>query len=141
MEQLLNKSSNISTLSFLRMLQLVHIQVSTLTEELKEYELTSATPRSPTETAEFRRSIGGLTASSSTNNLATSVSLSIMLESAVEELFVPYTEGTRYLERESKSLGELYMNYFTRFARYHVSCMLRTSSTPSKRPRPTEGGK
>ena len=82
MEQLLNKGSSLSTLAFLRILQLVHVQVSTLVEDLKEYELTAATPRSPTESAELRRTVIGLTPSASVANLAT-VSLSSMLETAI----------------------------------------------------------
>lgn len=39
----------------------------------------------------------------------------------MEELFVPYTEGQRYLERESKNLTELYSVYLSAFARYHVN--------------------
>lgn len=128
MEQLLNKASTISMLAFLRMLQLVHIQVSNLVEDLKELELESLAPRSQAESTELRRSIGGLSASSSTTNLTATVSLSSMLESSVEELFVPYTEGTRYLERESKSLGDLYMNYLTRFSRYHVRRLIAFQS-------------
>lgn len=120
MEQLLNNASG--TLSFLRILQLVHVQVSTLVEDLKVYELSAATPRSPTETAEIRRSLEGLSAvsASSTTNAST-ISLTTMLENAMEELFVPYMEGTRYLDREAKSLSELYTNYLTLFTRYHVS--------------------
>jgi exocyst complex component 5 len=119
MEQLLNKGASLSTLAFLRMLQMVHIQVSNLVEDLKVYELTATASRNPTETAEVRRSVMGMAASTSTTNLVT-VSLSSMLETAMEELFIPYTEGIRYLERESKSLGELYSGYLARFARYHV---------------------
>lgn len=119
MEQLLNKGSSLSTLAFLRVLHLVHVQVSTLVEDLKEFELTASAPRSPSEVAELRRSVIGLTPSASSTNLST-VSLSSMLETSMEELFVPYTEGNRYLERESKNLGELYMAYLQRFARYHV---------------------
>ena len=44
-----------------------------------------------------------------------------MLETAMEELFVPYLEGSRYIERESKSLTELYASFLTTFNRYHVS--------------------
>lgn len=119
MEQLLNNASG--PLSFLRILQLVHVQVSSLVEDLKMYELSAATPRSPTESAELRRSLEGLSAvtASSSTNLST-ISLTTMLENAMEELFVPYTEGIRYLDRETKSLGELYTNYLAAFARYHV---------------------
>lgn len=119
MEQLLNKGLTISTLAFLRMLQLVHVQVSTLVEDLKEYELQTAVLRSPVDASEFRKSVMGLATTSTSTNLVT-VSLSSMLETAMEELFVTYTEGIRYLERESKSLGELYMEYLTKFTRFHV---------------------
>ena len=117
MEQLLNNAS--TTLSFLRILQLVHVQVSSLVEDLKVYELTTSTPRSPNETAELRRSLEGLSAVTSSPNLMT-ISLTVMLENAMEELFVPYTEGSRYLDREAKSLGELYTKYLSRFSKYHV---------------------
>lgn len=43
------------------------------------------------------------------------------LEGSMEELFGPYLEGARYLERESKSLGELYGVFLGRFSKYHVS--------------------
>lgn len=117
MEQLLNNASG--SLSFLRILQLVHVQVSSLVEDLKIYELSAATPRSPTETAELRRSLEGLAAvtASSTTNTAT-ISLTMMLENAMEELF--NAEVTRYLDRESKSLDELYTNYLAPFTRFHV---------------------
>jgi len=126
MEQLLNNASG--PLSFLRILQLVHVQVSSLVEDLKMYELSAATPRSPTESAELRRSLEGLSAvtASSSTNLST-ISLTTMLENAMEELFVPYTEGIRYLDRETKSLGELYTNYLAAFARYHDRTSTKTS--------------
>ena len=123
MEQLLNKGTSLSTLAFLRILQMVHLQVGTLVEDLKVYELTAAAPRSPSEASAVRQSVMSVNASASSATLVT-VSLSSMLETAMEELFVPYTEGTRYLERESKSLGELYSSYLTKFARYHVGCPL-----------------
>ncbi|OBZ77088.1 Exocyst complex component SEC10 [Grifola frondosa] len=50
---------------------------------------------------------------------ATAATVSTMLETAMEELFVPYTEGQRYLEKESRSLGELYAGYLANFTRYH----------------------
>ncbi|KAI5119514.1 hypothetical protein M0805_002450 [Coniferiporia weirii] len=118
MEQLLNKGLSLTTLAFLRILQLVHIQISNLVEDLKEYELSASAPRSPAEVAELRRSVVGMTPSAPTASLVT-VSLSSMLETSMEELFVPYTEGTRYLEKESKSLSELYMDHLSRFTRYH----------------------
>jgi hypothetical protein len=44
-----------------------------------------------------------------------------MLDHALEEMFVPWLEGTRYLESESKNLVELYGGLLSRFTRYHVS--------------------
>lgn len=120
MEQLLNKALTISTLAFLRVLQLVHIQVSTLVEDLKEYELQTSALRSPVDAAEFRKSVMGLQAPTSSSANLVTISLSSMLETAMEELFVTYIEGTRYLERESKSLGELYVEFLVKFTRYHV---------------------
>lgn len=36
-------------------------------------------------------------------------------------MYVPWLEGTRYLECESKNLVELYAGLLSRFTRYHVS--------------------
>lgn len=46
-----------------------------------------------------------------------------MLEVAMEELFVPYMEGTRYLDKEAKSVTELYASKLLRFTNWHVSPM------------------
>ncbi|KAH9179753.1 exocyst complex component Sec10, partial [Lactarius sanguifluus] len=110
MEQLLTRASNMSDLAFLRILQLTHAQTSLLVEDLKSYDVPSATPRSPAQ------NIG---ASSAAAGSSSSTAISSILETALEELFVPYTEGQRYLERESKNLAELYSDYLSAFARYH----------------------
>ncbi|KAF8897737.1 exocyst complex protein [Infundibulicybe gibba] len=116
MEQLLHRATAISELAYLRILQLSHIQASILIEDLKAYELPSTSPRTPADAVEFRRSLTGLPTVTS----GTSAAVSTMLETAMEELFVPYTEGQRYLERESKSLGTLYSTLLANFTRYHV---------------------
>ena len=105
------------TVSFLRILQMVHHETSTLVEDLKTYELPSTIPRSPVEGNEsFKR----FSTSGAVPATATAASISAMLETAMEELFVPYIEGQRYLEKESKSLSELYASFLTNFTRYHV---------------------
>lgn len=114
MEQLLHRGSSISDLAYLRVLQLVHIQATSLVDDLKTYELPSVALRTPFEATEFRRTLTG----SAVPGTATSVGT--MLESAMEELFVPYTEGQRYLERESRSLGSLFSALLANFTRYHV---------------------
>jgi exocyst complex component 5 len=113
MEQLLHRGSSISDLAYLRILQLVHVQASSLVEDLKAYELPATRTLFDTE---FRKSFGG----SSVVASATSATVTTMLETAMEELFVPYTEGQRYLERESRSLGALYSGLLINFTRYHV---------------------
>jgi len=117
MEQLLNRGAAISDLAYLRVLQLIHIQTSLLVEDLKSYELPSITPRSPLDVTEFRRTLSG---NSSSTGPATTTAIGTMLETAMEELFVQQTEGQRYLERESASLGQLYSNLLSNFTRYHV---------------------
>lgn len=129
MEQLINNASSISDLSFLRILQMIHRETSTLVDDLKTYELPSTIPRSPVEGNEsFKR----FSTSKAVPATATAASISAMLETAMEELFVPYIEGQRYLEKESKSLSELYASFLTNFTRYHVSVDLLISSTRIK---------
>jgi exocyst complex component 5 len=115
MEHLLGTASAYTDLAFLRVLQLVHQQATLLVEDLKAYELPSIVPKSPAE-ADMNRSFNTTPGATT----ATSASVTQMLETAMEELFVPYTEGQRYLERESKSLGYLYSSYLVNFTRYHV---------------------
>ncbi|KAJ7639024.1 exocyst complex protein [Roridomyces roridus] len=116
MEQLLHRASALSDLAYLRVLQLVHIQATVLVDDLKTYELPAVAPRTPFEASEFRRSLTGAAVPGAT----TTTTVSTMLESAMEELFVPYTEGQRYLERESRSLGTLYSTLLANFTRYHA---------------------
>lgn len=116
MEQLLHRGAAISDLAYLRVLQLVHIQSSSLVDDLKAYELPNVSPRVPSDVTEFRRSLTGAAAPAA----GTPAVVGTMLEMAMEELFVPYTEGQRYLERESRSLGTLYSNLLANFTRYHV---------------------
>ncbi|KAI0307212.1 exocyst complex component Sec10 [Multifurca ochricompacta] len=117
MEQLLTQAGNMSDLAFLRILQLMHTQTSLLIEDLKNYDVPSATPRSPVQNIGLSRSLAG-TSLAPTSGVS-STAISTILETAMEELFVPYTEGQRYLERESKNLAELYSGYLSAFTRYH----------------------
>ncbi|THH26812.1 hypothetical protein EUX98_g7374 [Antrodiella citrinella] len=117
MEQLVNAGAAISDLAFLRILQMVHHQTTLLVEDLKGYELPSTGPKSPVDGSDFQRSLTG--ASTVPAAATSSASVSTMLETAMEELFVPYLEGGRYIERESKNLTELYASFLTTFTRYH----------------------
>ncbi|KAF5363542.1 hypothetical protein D9756_000361 [Leucocoprinus leucothites] len=124
MEQLLHRGSEISELAYLRVLQMVHMQTSSLVDDLKGHELPHVSPRTPYEATEFRRS---LTGAAPIPGHATTASISAMLETAMDELFVPYTEGQRFLEREIKSLGALYANLLAPFSRYHKTSKAKSS--------------
>jgi exocyst complex component 5 len=108
-----------SDLAFLRVLQLIHAQTSLLVEDLKGYDIPITTPRSPVQSIGLSRSLTGTSLAATSG--AGSTAISSILETAMEELFVPYTEGQRYLERETKTLAELYSGYLSVFTRYHVS--------------------
>ncbi|THV08349.1 exocyst complex component Sec10 [Dendrothele bispora CBS 962.96] len=122
MEQLLHRGTALSDLAYLRLLQLVHVQASNLVEDLKAYELPATRTVFDTE---FRKSFGG----SSVVAPGTSATVTTMLETAMEELFVPYTEGQRYLERESRSLGTLYSGLLINFTRYHAKTQKEKSGS------------
>jgi hypothetical protein len=113
-----------SDLAFLRVLQLIHSQTSVLIEDLKNYDVPSSTPRSPVQNIGLSRPLTGPPAAAPGG--AGSTAISSILETAMEELFVPYTEGQRYLERESKDLTELYSGYLSAFTRFHVNYNLAT---------------
>lgn len=128
MEQLLNRGAAISDLAYLRVLQLVHIQTCLLIDDLKGHELPSITPKS--SDTELRRAITSAPSTSLTGPQGTSTVVSTMLETAMEELFVPYTEGQRYLERESRSLVALYSGLLATFTRYHVRGFIQQPQQP-----------
>lgn len=125
-EQLLNKGGSISELAYLRILQLIHVETSALVDDLKKHELPSLTPsRSSSLGAVYFRN--SLTNTHSAAHGATTVSA--MLETAMEELFMPYTEGQKYIDRESRSLTDLYASLLSNFTQFHVSLAL--SSHPA----------
>jgi hypothetical protein len=90
------------------------VQISKLVEDLKAYDFSSslttrATPELGSE---------GSNAAVVSNP---TVAIGTMLENAMEELFVPYNEGAKYIDKESKTLQDLYAAYLERFTKYHVS--------------------
>jgi hypothetical protein len=123
LEIILNKATQLSTLSFLRMLNLMHVQTSKLVNDLKGQELTAISMR-PTSLYDGYVASGG-----------TVHSMASMLESAMDELFVPYTEGQRYLEVEVRSLGELYSSYLSMFTKFHVSSYAHIHAKPDSNSR------
>lgn len=127
LENLLNKAAAISALAFLRILKLAHAQTANLVEFLKSYDPSAALFRL-SESKQNANNANRLSASTSNTTTGPSVALSLMLDGAMDELFVPYTEGQRYMERELKSIGELFMLNLFGFAKWHEA-LLRSKST------------
>lgn len=107
LEQLLNHAAQLSSLAFLRMLKVSHAQTAALVDVLKSYDLSQMSSRSADANKAAAQS--------------SSVAISTMLDASMDELFVPYMEGSRYLEKETKCLAELYMLNLYPFSRWHVS--------------------
>lgn len=96
LEMVLEKASSVSTLAFLRTLQCARSHISTMVEDLKMHGLTehpdTISPRA-----------------------------AAVLDQQLEELFTPYFAGSAYIERERRSLEELYASLLFKFTTYHVS--------------------
>ncbi|KAF9509870.1 hypothetical protein BS47DRAFT_1396495 [Hydnum rufescens UP504] len=128
LELLLTKAQS-STLAYLRILQLAHVQVSKLVEDLKAYDISSAlSPRSPSTAEQQALGSGVVNPAAPGAGAGLVVAIGTMLENAMEELFVPYNEGTKYLDKETKSLSEIYSTYLNRFTKYHEAA-LKAKST------------
>ena len=121
MESLVSQATKISTLAVLRVLHLAHASCTTLIEDLKQYDISLSDPVNS----------GNDQANGPTRTVAG------LLDHSMEELFVPWLEGTRFVEAESKNLVELYGGVLSRFTRYHVSLKLcsRPPFTESQRKR------
>lgn len=111
LEALLDRASATSTLASLRLLHIAHRLTTALAEDLKAFDFAPAVSNS---------SVGGVSGEATIGQT---------LDACVDETFAPYLEGKRYLDRERKSLGELYGGFLLRFTRYHV-CRLSASSSP-----------
>ena len=98
LEMVLEKASSISSLAFLRSLQAARSCVSGLVDDLKAHGLTEHPE----------------TVSSQT---------SIVLDQQFDDLFVPYFVGSSYIERERRSLEELYSSLLFKFTTFHVSLL------------------
>ena len=94
LEMVLQKAESISSLAFLRTLQASRSCISGLVEDLKSHGLTE-------------------------HPEGVSAQISAMLDQQLDELFVPYLVGSSYIEREKKSLEELYSSLLLKFTIYH----------------------
>ncbi|KAK3172654.1 hypothetical protein OEA41_005978 [Lepraria neglecta] len=94
LEMVLEKANTISSLAFLRSLQAARSCLSTLIDDLKAHGLTEhPEPASP--------------------------QIAITLDQQFDDLFVPYFVGSSYIEREKRSLEELYSSLLFKFTIFH----------------------
>ncbi|GAM86679.1 hypothetical protein ANO11243_046970 [Dothideomycetidae sp. 11243] len=102
LEQVLDKAGSVSSLAFLRSLQSSKSYISALVDDLKAHGLTEhPEPASATTAA--------------------------ILDQQLDDLFVPYFAGSSYIEREKRSLEELYSSLLFKFTTYHS----RRKKTPT----------
>jgi hypothetical protein len=102
LEMVLEKADTISSLAFLRSLHASRSYINNLIEDLKAHGLTEHPEACSAQTA-------------------------LSLDQQLEELFVPYLVGNSYIDRERKSLEELYSSLLFKFTIYHS----RRKKTPT----------
>jgi len=97
-----------STLAYLRSLAAVRVSTMKLVDDLKSLDMRQrgVSNATPSEIAE--------------EGTRKSNTVAELLDQCIEDLFVPYTEGDRYIEKEKKSLNELYSSLLLQFNAYHV---------------------
>jgi hypothetical protein len=90
----LEKAESISSLAFLRTLQASRSYISGLVDDLKSHGLTEHPEPASSQ-------------------------ISSVLDQQLDDLFVPYLVGSSYIEREKKSLEELYSSLLFKFTIFH----------------------
>ncbi|KAK3945297.1 exocyst complex component sec10 [Diplogelasinospora grovesii] len=94
LEMVLDKAETVSSLAFLRSLHASRSYISSLVEDLKTHGLTEHPEPCSAQIAQT-------------------------LDQQLEELFVPYLVGNSYIDRERKSLEEMYNSLLFKFTLYH----------------------
>ncbi|KXX76986.1 Exocyst complex component sec10 [Madurella mycetomatis] len=94
LEMVLDKATTISSLAFLRSLHASRTYIGALVEDLKTHGLTE-------------------------HPEPCSAQISQTLDQQLEELFIPYLVGNSYIDREKRSLEEMYNSLLFKFTIYH----------------------
>ncbi|CAG8562226.1 11518_t:CDS:10, partial [Ambispora gerdemannii] len=110
LEALLQQSEQDSTLAYLRTLSSVHAVTVDLVEDLKHLDMRQ------------RKSSSDMLQNNNEEGVGPSKINTIVevLNQCMVDLFVPYTEADRYIEKEKKSLNELYSSLLLQFNAYHI---------------------
>ncbi|KAL1927727.1 hypothetical protein VTP01DRAFT_3548 [Rhizomucor pusillus] len=101
-EMLLSRAEEHSQLAYLRTLASIHAETRRLVDNLKFYCSKEVS----------------LTQATDVSGLVSSVSPDETLDRCMGDLFVPYTEGDRYLVREKRALNELFGRIIAEFLNY-----------------------
>ena len=94
LEMVLDKATSVSSLAFLRSLHASRTYIGALVEDLKTHGLTEHPEPCSAQIAQT-------------------------LDQQLEELFVPYLVGNSYIDREKRSLEEMYNSLLFKFTLYH----------------------
>lgn len=94
LEMVLEKADTISSLAFLRSLHASRTYINALVDDLKSHGLTEHPDACSAQTI-------------------------LVLDQQLDELFVPYLVGSSYIDRERKSLEELYSSLLFKFTIFH----------------------
>ncbi|KAI7890173.1 exocyst complex component Sec10-domain-containing protein [Mucor mucedo] len=111
-ELLLSRSKKYSRLAYLRTLASTHAETKRLIENLKFYCDKEVSLKDAADV----------------NGLVTSASPDETLDRCMDDLFVPYTEGDRYIKKEIESLHKLFGNIVSDF----LSAMQRRKMTSTR---------
>ncbi|GAA5978973.1 hypothetical protein JCM10908_002753 [Rhodotorula pacifica] len=129
-ETLIQTASSSSTLAYLRILRLARAQTSALINDLRSHEFFRASSSSSSSSlvsplgspsvgmSGGTDSDGGQTSGAGAGSAGV-VAVTQMLDHSMDELFVPYMEGSRYMDKEGKNLTELYAATLIRFTNWH----------------------
>ncbi|RIB24859.1 exocyst complex protein [Gigaspora rosea] len=107
LESLLSHAESNSTLAYLRSLVAAHTATKELVEDLKGLDMR-------------QKGLSDTSYSDANDESQNSGTIAEILEQCIRDLFVPYTEGDRYIEKEKKSLGELYSSLLLQFTAYYT---------------------
>ncbi|CAM0136693.1 Exocyst complex component 5 [Umbelopsis sp. WA50703] len=114
MEQLLTHGEKLSHLAFLRSLASSHAETVRLVESLKSY-------------CENEIKLASSNSSTASIWTSSSQSLSASIDRCLDDLFVPYTEGDRYIKREQQALNDIFGSIVSSFLR-NMQLRKKTSS-------------
>ncbi|KAJ1030975.1 hypothetical protein NDA18_002200 [Ustilago nuda] len=128
--------STASHLAFLRALHMARTSALSLVNDLKMYDYRGAGIIAPSNTIHGANGNNGSNGDSVLSDSLTLLGsdavaaagqlagaaaspLAAMLDQSVEELFVPYMEGIRYIDRESRSLADMYAGLLSKYIAFH----------------------